>query len=824
MASIMRRVIQPFLGINVAVDASLIPDNAAQSITNIVPTKGNLAIRSGWVEAKAAIASFSASFGLWLLKATTGDVTDDEYFTVLDNGSTRKPYYVPGDLSSGFTELTDGGSPVDLSSTSDWRAISFDGIGYCFPSGGAVYKHTVGTSTSFELVDAAAPADLTGGVAITWNRTEDLEEETPGTDFAWAAASTVTANGGAGVDKFNKDSISGSDLLMGILNNGTGDPDTTLDFGADKDASGATFLEFDLVYDPTSFDLDPVAAGVTFNITIENNGAAATITRAAEITVLNVSATEQKVTLRFNFESGDTMADWATLRTIRFVSQSGATTEIRAGATGTVKVTAVRQTAVATGSDPTASGTEKRMRFGLAPYDNERDQEATEVLPSSWFQMDASPTRYFDDTSTTYLGNVPTVYTGGFVTPADQMRLYVMFEEENLWRLVITTDETTYDVEYTRAELQNLPLRVTPEISPIGSPVCACAFGEWMVWGYGTGKTNIKHSRVAAPAKLYRTTDSDNDDGRGANFTLSETLTDHPVWMGQAGNNLVILGNEGAYVQVRSGLFPKTMSETRKLAQSMGVYGPHSAVVFRDQIGQPGVAYVTRDLRLAFIQSSQVSVDGEFGFRNDELGLAIRDQIVDYLGGGSKPDSSKLQLFVDEQDDALYIVCETKMLVLLEVSLLTGRRDYTRFSYAFDSTEHWDFVCAFPGHGIRAMRSSGELDTIHYNPDTFARLSTDNGTAIPNGVWRSKAFYTEFRRRSASVAVDRGDIGQAITVRAICDGTTKTATIAANDRFSRFFVDARGREIAYEIEFAPAASPITRVALEEYPIGENKHL
>lgn len=814
--------IQGFSGVVSSLDPTLIPANAAQDSLNVDTDRGDIRLRGGWQEQSGDLGS--DVYGLVYARGNSGSAIIEEFIAFIEASSVLKPYSVHVSTGAKTEIKDDGGSALSLTKTGDWSGISMNSLAYCFLRGGAVYRHAVGTTNSWAVVDADPPDDLTGSISVSFDTTEDLSSESAGTPMSWAGFTdgdeTFDTGVGTKIDgDFN--AVSAPSLILDFIHYGSGASgglDMTLDLsnltaGATTDFSAADFLEFDLTYDPDyqgggiyGVNLDPGQSGNVYTLTISDgvNSQSFECTTTRRV----VSYDQHIVTVRATVPDSVDMSEYDDVNSIQLTAPNGTVGLTASSPTTTeVAISAVRTAAVDPfgASTPSASGT-ARVRFGLANYDEERDQEATEVLGGTWYQID-DPKRWFDDAGTTFLGNVPTVSMRHGGDPATHCRLYVMFEDQNVWRLVaeVEASEATYAVDKNETQLRALPERDLKEANPVGNVNCAATYNGWMVWGHPGGRSNVRHSRVGLPRSLARASDDVEDLTRGATFTLAGDNADEPVWMGQAGAGFIILGERAAYSQYTQG-YPYQLTPPAQLRGSKGVYGPNAACRFSERSGNPVVAYVDTSLGLYFVRATQVDPQGEYGFQLYEAGQSVRDEILDFLGEGSPPLASDLYVVPDERGDSLWIWYRNRGIQLTRPEVASGSRVFHKHEFTHGEGEEWEHFAADAYWGMRALRSTGAVDELLRDASSNFALITgatrDNGAAMTQPFWRSRRYRFDLPVRLLRVEIQREDMTDTPGVTVDFDRASRNLTSNSGERhMDGVWIDLAGRE--FDVKVTP---------------------
>jgi len=833
-------LISGFRGAATSVAAHLLPNNVAADTHNVRSEDGTLRVRNG---IRSVAASFSGTpKGIHHARGYDNSYNfREEYVGFRSSGGSVKPFSINVDTGVG-TEITDGGTPLALANT-EWIGENFNGEALYLTPGGDVYRHAVGTNTSWSLLDPGQPNQFTTGnyPRLTFEKTESGNTSTTETAFSWAGfvGAGFADNGGSGVCPTAFGSVSGSSVVIDANNGGI--LYTWYDFDLDMNAatagiqdwSNATGIQFTL--SRTDGDRWLGGSGLDWPWAIGSGNARIWLTDNAANTVELTGSVQTIV---------DEMGDYSYrfLLDIPVASRGTQWTDsrylqIRLPSNGTGVTPATRdydfsisevtvQAAGSTIATPDLVG----IRFGAVAYNEEYDAEA--VNPTFSDEVDISiedASRYFANTATaTFLGNVCTltipaaqVTTLQAAAGVTHIRYYVAFMDEGTatsytMRLmgvqeVDAVDAGTYEVPYTYEELRALPLREEKigEYIEVGNPVCMAAYRQWMVWGYAGGIANIKHSRVGKPYALASTSDDagggdlPEDQNRAATFTLADDFADQPVSMVGTDSSLYILGTEGVYVQ--SGPKPYQLTPPRRVPGALGTLGLRSACTWRSDNGIEGVAYISKDAESVwFLVASADFGTAEPSFSLIELTAGIRGKLKTFLFQSSAPTVDKVYIFHDQRDDALWVTFQNRAMVLRRKNTFQDFRTWEFYTYNITSGTLTDWV-ARQEHGLRCLKSDGSLYEAERRKSTnFTEITgtgRDDGGNVPAGrYWRSKVFIGP-RRRSFRARVERITMTEPTDVTLFCDRIPagQTITVAATDKYKRFGQLAHGHKHEYQI-------------------------
>lgn len=805
MAQSSLRELSGFSGEVSSVDISLIPPNAASEAYNVDVRDSKIKVRLGHTQLSAAPGGFSSSLGFDYVSGYNDSYVFAEEIITFDarSGPIYRPYSV--DVLTGVrTEIKDGVTSVSLANAF-WSAIGHEGYAYCFPRRGAAYRHIVGDATSWEAVDAPDPDDLAGSVPLSGTTTEDTSTVTDGTTESFA---TVVGGDFSNLSNTTFNAV-----------NGTG-------FDMDKTATGHCVFQVQLPSTP--LDLSGVS-GFRFTLTIPGQPlpgyppfgpnpfsfAVKLIDALANDVDMDVSVIHNKTAGTFNVEArypeGSTPSEFADADAVEIDFLASywikvASTYIEQ--TFTYTVSELTFFVDGTSGDPTPSGSVERVRFGIAGFNEERNAESENVLPSAWVQLDSSPTRWFSDADD-FLGNQISVVLPTPSSPATHTRVYVQFEEENVWRLVDTVaDAGDYLITLSSAQLHELPERYRIVVVPVGNVLCAVAHGGSIVWGGEGGKENIKISAIGNPGAIASLTDDLDDATRGATFTMADNFADEPVAMLSIADGLFIFGGKGVYAM--QGLVPTQMTPPKKFTQGLGIISPKACAVFVDNGGNPSAIYIDVNQQIWLLQI--VNGLSEYGLRSQRFDSRVEGLCRSWLTQVDTPTGEDLAIVQDRANDAVHICYQGRMLVLSRRALISGERQWVR--HAYSST--WKRFAAEDSR-FWAISSTGAISQMQ-------KGTTDNGVAIASAYWESGDMKGPFRRLSR-VMVDKEVSTKTVTVTATADNVpgspvVSSAVIGSNVRHGRFPTTQLGFRHRVKVALTSIDAVITRLVIEEYgPLG-----
>lgn len=849
-------VIRGFRPALTSVDRSLLSPEIASDTHNVRLEDGSVRVRNG---IRSVAASFSGTpKGIHHARGYDNSYTfREEYVGFRSSGGSVKPFSINVDTGAG-TEITNGGTPLALANT-EWIGENFNGEALYLTPGGDVYRHAIGTNTSWSLLDPGQPNQFTtGNYPFLSFEVNEPPYVGPPVTVSWAGfTGSGFTSGGAAPVSFG--SVVNGEVVITHDDADFQDVEFALDFTAAtagiQDWSDVTQISFTISrQNGNKWWATGVPPFLQFGIGGSPSGGVVSIEDNASNTVALVGTVTEVVNEgRYSYHFALTIpedqrgAEWTDTRYLYCGFHSNSNEGTLADRTFVLSAITLDVMSPTPRPTPDTVG----IRFGAVAYNEEYDVEAINPTFSAEFNIsieDAS--RYFDDTATaTFLGNVCTltipaaqVTTLQAAAGVTHIRYYVAFMDEGTatsytMRLmgeqdVDAVDAGTYKVPYTYEQLRALPLREEKigEYVAVGNPVCMAAYRQWMVWGYAGGIANIKHSRVGKPYALASTSDDagggdlPEDINRAATFTLADDFADQPVSMVGTENSLYILGTEGVYVQ--SGRKPYQLTPPRRVPGALGTLGLRSACVWRSDNGIEGVAYVSKDAESVwFLVASADFGTTEPSFSLIELTAGIRGKLKTFLFQSSAPTVDKVYIFHDQRDDALWVAYQNRAMVLRRKNIFNKGRAWEFYTYNITSGTLTDWV-ARQEHGLRCLKSDGSLYEAERRKSTnFTEITgtgRDDGGNVPaDRYWESGEFFGP-RRRSFRARVERRTDSEPVSVTAYTDREPlgQTITIAANDKYKRFGQFAMGQSHRYRLTVTEAQAGVQLLEIEERMVGK----
>jgi|GEM_PF-2285448 len=824
----------PFLGVLRSVGSFIMPHGYAESSLNVNTETGAIVSRNGVRNLNGIPAGFQVAYGLhWLSGWNSSGAYAEEYVSIEQRTAVVKPYSVAA-ATGVRTEILNGAVPLALGA-GEWQAFAFADRSYHWRPGftEGVYGHTIGDLASFDLIDAAAPSPPTTAPTLGFEVTQEATADTAGgtIDFTGLAAVTDTGTSPA-TSVFG--SLTGTDFLN--ITHGISGPPYTAGYGFRFDMSATATgvwdlsaesgFEFEMLQTETvQWQLDEYNAGLIEVDLINNDGSPMTIqmdvTFVYSTQEIIFGTTHRKFKVRAKFPSGYTASDWDNVRFIEVRLTDF--TDIVATGPATVSIRYGAFTAFSTAADPPATGGpsgEHKVRFGYAYYDSLRNVESETIGVTAWVQI-ADPKQYFDMAGD-FVGNLPTIATvASSEAFVDKVAIYVQFDDDQKYRLIKRADDTvlTHELNYSYGQLREMPERAVPtSANNVGAIEFACAHKSFVAWLYDKGQANVRLSAINRALHLYREGTFDEDDiTRPRDMNLAADYGDAPRWASTAGDSLIVIGERGAYLS--NGETPSSMTEFRKVANSKGILG-RAACRWRTDEGWPCVVYLGQDQEVWMVIAGQSAEYGDVLF---ELTAPCRGLIRQELTQTDTPDLTQLSIHADEYSDSLWVCYSNRAMVLRRPSQLDGKRHWHPHQYAAGLTwVRWTWAA---GYGLRAIRSTGEIDEISRNSATGAAirgLLRDAGTAMPTGHWRSGKL-VGIRRRWFAAQVFRTPMTNAVTVKVLTEAGTVTNIVAATKLYKRLTSVPRSKWYQLQVDVSESTDAVEKVVIEEWgPMGKRR--
>lgn len=394
-------------------------------------------------------------------------------------------------------------------------------------------------------------------------------------------------------------------------------------------------------------------------------------------------------------------------------------------------------------------------------------------------------------------------------TAYDTIRIYVK-DDYGTWRRIASVAGTTslYIHNTPWADIYGLPEYRPRQMEGFKRVTNLCPYRGWMVWLGTGGKENVMHSRVGQPLYMASNNDDPTDpkyETFGANYTLSDDFADEPVSAHQVDDALVILGNEGAYVQF--GDRPTRMSPCQKLPGSVGVAGKYASCRWVDDEGRSVVAYVDKHMNGLYLAYPSLQ-----GISVVEYTLSQKGMFRDFLksDGTGYLDPSSTIVVQDGRDTSLWVIHFDKALVLRRKSIASGSREWEHYKFGFNINS----AVYVPGRGMYALDDGGRV----YELDTDG-----TATELPTQVkWVSKR-YDHGWTLPVKILVNRVDDEEEVQVKVTSwsdSGIVSSSVIPKkyND-WSSIPASHAGRSHQIEVDISPDSKGVRNLSMALAPAG-----
>jgi len=814
----------PFLGLKTSVDSRAIDPVYASAMQNVRIEDGALRVRYGYRNLVAAQAQTIDLFGYIYLQgynqSTYAEV--EEFITwerLVSQSDPVKPYSVHP-TTGARTEIKNGVTALNVSATA-WNGFAFRDKSYLlnqdetFP----VVQHAIGDATSWSLVKTPDAPTTALDYRITYGG-----DSTPYSSVTYGGIDVATELTYTGAAQATSSALLGGGILQIAHTASTvGESSVEIDFSLAsagvQDWTNNDVFSISLSTNPgVFFVIDQSSVKFTF---INNDGTPKEFVPTDSTFAFSSTGA---IVFRLAFRN-KTRADWDNIKKLKItytVTQSTSTaarnlliiSPIVKGGIEVIDYAIEHITSFAYTYYFSSGGFESGIAGRL---DLQRSLLAGQQVDPGLFGLGV------------HLELTGTVSADGNV---DNIRYYVLeinpATRVQTWRRMGTQADSdlTFDVRTAYWERPGLTA-YTPSEFRFSGVKCGCPMKGWVVWGYKGGYQNIRHSQVGNPLGLANsTTDIEDDETRGATFSLADNFGDDPIAMFPAGDALIILGSLGVYAQV--GITPSTMTPPKKLPGSIGAKNQFACCRWKDDYGNPGVAYLSREGDSVWFVRVDDGFDGEGnGQQVIEITKDIRGKIRSYLYDEQDLELDTLghgvRMGVDEAQDALWIIYDARALVWRRPSLIDGQRQWEAYEYnLIEPTSYINYIAFTSKYRMRWQRRTGELDEVEWNSSTNAWITgalKDSTGARPSIYWESKTINGP-NRRIDLVTVDKDTAADTPTITVTSDRQTTSKTLTTLKRGIRFGMLQQGWNHKFKIALQDAGGPIRQLTWDEIPLDK----
>ncbi len=715
----------PFSGAITGVDDSAIPAGNASATLNADTLDGWIRPRKGFRTVLAAQATFATARCLrHLMGFTSAYASIEELVTVEKLGATVRPY-TTNPATWTRAELTDGANHLSLND-SEWDAIASDDCAYFLNPTDGIYKHVMGTNTSFtHLVKPATPTTLltygtVGQEAWFWGTLDPTDAGDVVVDGTVAKnAGSVNTDG----NLFIAHAGTGAAWFQAILDAGGGP--------GKKDWKYRDAITFHLhPNDYSRFDIDVNSIVVTLT-----NDAGAPVSLAQSSIVVEDAGSGQ-YTVTVWFETGKTRTDWGdgagTGKTKKIKVAYNVTKNSGAGTSTQLRVSFVIASGVRFVPRDLASNSAGVVTVGYSYVNSTTGFESDigGVIDISFVNIGAQ------QPGTPYETGAIVIFTHVACGDAgvDKVRYHIK-DQDGYWHQVTEQNDTTltYNCAVSYAELLVLAVSDIKSFDTVRSIVGAFPFRGAICWLYAGGKENLKYSRISDPEAQYSANDTVTDTDRGATFSMSENFDDEPLGGWGFGDAAMIAGSRGVYWQL--GERPSYLSPPAKIEGAPGCAGRHAFAPWRDDRGSSSLLWLGTDGELW-----SAHVDPSGGTASACVSATQRGSIKQFLATDPGLSLANAMVFAHEASESLWIVLGARAVVLRKRAVHDGKRWWAFYEYQLTGILR---VSSSTERGIVWMNSAGVLQEVEWNSATDLAIdgvNRDGGQPMPDGYWRSKTF------------------------------------------------------------------------------------
>lgn len=812
-----------FSGVVASVDPSLLKPHQASQAPNARFDTGRLTARYGYKNLQSAQANFVALWGLHYCHGWNSSNAEVEEYVSFENISASVNAYSRNASTGSPTGIT-GATGLNAS---EWTAVNFNDTAYFMPGAGStrLYKHLIGDATSWVAI--LAPAGPT--TALTYSLIFKNDGTAGGySQLSWAGtdAADVAVTGGATTTNL---AVSSTGELTIQCTDGNLDNSITVDLNA------ITASIQDWTYnDGFAFQITEVnnsqyridASTVRFAL-INNDGSPITI-YPTETKAIRTSTNTVAVWVRFD---NKTRADWDNVRKVVIAWVNTAASSVVTNNKLTFGKIFVGCCFPARGAQTERLPDANHMRFAYSYYYStpNLESEIAGEVDVSLLSMDGY------DPLNASLGQgmslgvfVKFTFTTSADTNVDNNRLYWFGPTGKFKRIVTQTDgTTTYTLKMSYAEL--LALTDYSAGGFVGSNLSsAFAFKGSVVWLYDQGDSNVKVSRIGEPLRQASDLDEADDENRGATFTLADNASDTPLGGCQSGDSALIAAKNGVHEMV--GDRPSNLTPPKRLPGSFGVAGKFAFARWKDDFGNPGMAFVdVHGTGVYFaIPSGVQNIDAEG--KVIELSDGLRGFFREYLLTGQLAlgltDFSTCRVFVDEAEDALWIIMGKRFFKFTRPDIVTGKRQWQHGEFNTGTTTAvWQYFAPSTKRRLRGMRSDGKFDELEWNSAAgvwITGANRDGGYPMPPGFWRSGAFLGP-NRRVQHVYLKRSRVWEVAKVRIHSRRATQVYRVGENRQWTKCLPIQQGEEHAFEIQIDERDVEYEDLRWTEIPLSPGRH-
>lgn len=692
----------PFRGLITATEGAASPNFAGDGL-NFRVGDGAIKPRYGYRNLAGKPSGIVNVWGLERLLGYGDDYLSRlEWVSIEDRGGTVKPYSIDP-TTYARTEITDGGTALSLDA-SDWLGFSFDSNSYWINPGGAasLYRHEVGNDESWTAIQNSAYVPPAANPVISVSLNSLNTRDWLGTDTI-SLSSTGQLNGEASSVVGGQIEVTGSE---DDGSGGTGYTNVEVLFATSVDFSICDYFCFELTAGVVVTKWRTGATPVELKIagswvaTSDQEQYVSTDERtfAQVVRVKGVSGISAVDGIRFQAHANPVQ------------NKTGLAFRVPSLYLGGTYIGALTSGARVWDSPYKSADVPYAIRYLTVAGGAVSGITNTTVDSSRFGQLSVTPSSVLGDI--VEIDATPAT-SGGYTDDPTGLVYRIQFlrkDGNDDWHVLGDYPNTVGAVYFDRYEEWEVRALATttvtgyvaPETPPVFDStgfVGGVPFKGWVVWFRSGGRSNVQHSEVGDPESLAPPVGNPDDLTEGANFTLADDFADEPLGGVQAGDVLLIVGNEGVYGQ--AGNYPKQMTPPRKLPGSMGCAGRFAYARFRDENGNPGVAWLDVSGENIWFAAAGLFYSVDTQARPAEISAPIRGFVRDFIYQEQRetlPDLaiSEARMDVDEATGTLWLVLGQRALVLRPPSVIDGQRQWEPYQFNLGSETGDVAACSDP--------------------------------------------------------------------------------------------------------------------------------
>lgn len=712
--------LKKFGGLVTGIGQSNIPPDSACSMLNLTRENGSLSVRTGYRNIVVPQASVTTIKGFFYCQTYVSDLVHEGVVAFLNDGA-LKGYELSYDSTNdlwGYHLLSSAAGAVTFNDTY-WRRVCFQDTVYLFNTNDSnpVYSYTLGTYASLVIVKPPASPANPPSIAYYLNGSSGYVY----TKYWGAQGSYATGDVSrtGAVDAIT--SISGTYIKAHV--NATGAFSVTPDLkhsGGNTDLTQNDVFSFSITVNDTT----QIAADLE-NIVVTVNGSGSQ-DLVVTIAGRQYDAQNQLKTVTYYCKfGGKTRASWTTATTFTisgFITTHAGDDYLFFSPLTAGGIVDWGETTVAV------------EQLSYSYYDSTTLFESG-LSPALTLDLAKLHGQLLSGNTQFPMGSMPVVTVSA--GPADYFRLYGRVklsrnqqskapDQFSAWRRIVEQLDSTTTYSYTTLpnDFQALT-EYAPATFDYTGVVAAYQSNNHVVWLYAGGTKNVRRSRdgvavaQASTDDAFKTSISQDDVLRGANYTLVGDFQDEPVGGVELAGADVILGKNNVYISYDLGDgLPSGFSHPEPVASAPGCMGYHAFCKWHDGEGFPIVVYLdsTGDQLWAVRVPRGFAPGQPIAQAAWEFGSLIRDGTDTFLFGGSaNRDQEACSVYVNESDDSLHLRYNQRELILRRPDIVDGTRHWEAVNYGTSQyASQWQKIVSFrhsvTKHETLGLRLTGAVD------------------------------------------------------------------------------------------------------------------